>query len=375
MKKLMIIFGLLLATSVAFGKPAYKQWKWEKMDYSVNRDVEVEGSYLRFGYMSFRHKTKKDGNVYIGLFADTNRLTEGKVRIMVTASTSEKVDFSVGSNSVYLICIGAGVTNTTPFKDVGVSDGRYSYFADVGWVDVRCLDTGTLFLKSFYKVADNFRLFDCLGLYKEWREEEVLRQRQSDVDAFIEYRDGLDDRYKALVKNYEVKYNGAIGGYSIWSKKSKSYTATRFAVCLSMKADGDMSFWRDSGHDVHNVVRDIQFQLVIPQVVSYFVDVGAIYTADGEYSLRYPFSFYNGEMFTEQGMSKARYCFDVIMTPRVVKESGKLEYLNKMFSSGKPIFIEFRGKVVGSMKYQLTAQDIAQVKDLLKFVNELQGGF
>ena len=116
MKKLTLSLVLLItATSVAFGKPAYKQWKWEKMDYSVNRDVEVEGSYLRFGYMSFRHKTKKDGNVYIGLFADTNRLTEGKVRIMVTASTSEKVDFSVGSNSVYLICIGAGVTNTTPW--------------------------------------------------------------------------------------------------------------------------------------------------------------------------------------------------------------------------------------------------------------------
>ena len=70
-----------------------------------------------------------------------------------------------------------------------------------------------------------------------------------------------------------------------------------------------------------------------------------------------------------------RIAFQVVLTPRVVKESGKLEYLNKMFNSGKPIYIEFVGKVVGSMKYQLTAQDIAQVKDLLKFVNELQGGF
>ena len=227
---------------------------------------------------------------------------------------------------------------------------------------------------SPYKVR-GYQSVNVSVFINEYQKDKVKREKEADELRFIEYRDGLDARYKALVKNYEVQYNGAIGGYSIWSKKSKSYTATRFAVGLSMKADRDMSFWRDSGHEEHNVVGGIQFQLIIPQICSYFVDVGAIYTADGEYSLQYPFSFYNGEMLTENGMSKARYSFSVVMTPRVVKESGKLEYLNKMFNSGKPIYIEFRGRVIGSMKYQLTAHDIARVKDLLKFINELQVGF
>ena len=387
MKKLIIILGLLLATSVAFGKPAYKTWKAGAFTSSWH-EMEMAGRYLMLHGNTYSSKKRGGGNVVVASFLDTNQIDSGKVRVMVTMVVSEPLDYSVGKNMGFFIS-GTNYNIKVLLSNETFQDNRYMYYADFGYVDLEALRTGSVGVEQPYKFTGDYR--GTTSFFYHGYQDEVLRRKEevekrakenAELEArgglnFYQYRDGLDNRYNALIKNYKEVYSGATGKYGVWSKKPAPTTATRFDVCLTIDYDADSKFWRDDGgyRNGHKVVDGIQFQLIIPQVVSYFVDVGTIYTEDGEYTLRYPFSFYNGQAHYEHGMSKFLYAFGVVMTPRVVKETGKFEYLNKMFSSGKPIYIEFVGRGIGSMKYRLTAQDIARVKDLLKFIKDLQGAF
>lgn len=396
MKKLTLSLVLLItATSVAFGKPAYKQWK--KGSYEIDGKSVTEGELrgmitnrdlCQTEYMIYNKSDNEDAmQVYLQYYIESHQ-----IRLVIQVVTPEEIDFKVGKNIIELIENG-DVVKRVKLSQMTIDGVKQNiYLAEICSVDTRLpyqiknLSSGHTYVRLFkvYKLPGHVSMSLRNGewAYNTWMNNKV-NQANAEREAlkraedmpFITYRDGLSNRYEALKKNYNVQYSGTSGVFSIWSKKPAPSTATRFDVCVIMKSDSDMKFWRDTGNEEHLVAGAIQFQLIYPQFMPYAVNVGAIYTEDGMYSLRYPFNFQLGDSFNEQGMKKSRYAIQVVMTPRIVKESDKFESLNKLFNSGKPIYIEFRGDMISPMKYQLTEQDIVRVKDLLKFIYDLQGKF
>lgn len=141
MKKLIIILGLLLATSVAFGKPAYKQWKSDAYRQSWDSDDIVINGFLRLRADYFSDKKKPQDKVVIAYYIDTNKIDNGKVRLIITMLTSVPLDFSVGVNEAVFRKNNDEVTNVLMGNERFV-DGYYTYSANLGWVTTDDLKGG-----------------------------------------------------------------------------------------------------------------------------------------------------------------------------------------------------------------------------------------
>ena len=101
MKKLVLILVVILS-SVAFGKPAYKQWTEKEVTNRFIRDYSVSGGYFSRGYYYTYDKKGKKGDMVTVLYVNTNDARNDKFTLMVTISTSEPIDFTVGGNEVSL---------------------------------------------------------------------------------------------------------------------------------------------------------------------------------------------------------------------------------------------------------------------------------
>ena len=355
MKKLIIVFGLLLVTGVAFGKPAYRQWKENKVDYSINRDKEVEGSYLRLGYMQVRHKTKKDGDFVVGWYLDTNRFNEGQVRIMVSVSASDKIDFSVGSNTVRYLSIGSGITNNVLLTNVSVSDGRYNYFADIGWVEASSLKGGTLFLISCFKDEGTWRLFDCIDIYSKWQKEEADRVLNAKVEARLQAEkkaeeDGING-VKKLINNkkYTVEYKANVDGQVIQVVDNDfSVNGSSLVMDLIMNRTNYQP-------------KCIQFKVLTDKLNSFgYMDNVYIYTADGNMRLRGVMrNWFQPTINEYRTMGYKTYVLSWC-------NSSDFYHLNDMLKSGKPIKISFSGSA--NVTHTLTASERKALSDLLDVV-------
>ena len=126
MKKLVLILGLIIST-VAFGKPAYKQWKKSAVDFnriSSSSSMQV-ANFVNSEYVTVIRK--KSDWMSLALYISTNRLSDGVADVSVSLATTEPIDFSVGSNTIRLqtteLC--------AKFKFITNSNGVYSYRASI----------------------------------------------------------------------------------------------------------------------------------------------------------------------------------------------------------------------------------------------------
>ena len=142
MKKLILsLMLLIMVTSMAFGKPAYKQWKSDAYRQSWDSDDVVINGFLRLRVDYFSDKKKPQDKVVIAYYIDTNQIDNGKVRLMITMLTSVHLDFSVGVNEAVFIKNNDEVTNVLMGNERFV-DGYYTYSADLGWVTTDDLKGG-----------------------------------------------------------------------------------------------------------------------------------------------------------------------------------------------------------------------------------------
>ena len=355
MKKLIIILGLLLATVTAFGKPAYKQWKKDKVDYSINRDKEVEGSYLRLGYMNVRHKTKKDGDFAVAWYLNTNQFVSGQVRIMVSVSASDEIDFSVGSNTVRYISIGSGITNNVLLTKVSVSDGRYNYFADIGWVEASSLKGGTLFLISCFKDEGSWRLFDCIDIYSKWQDAEAVRVLKAQADERLQVEERAKSeammRTKRVLndKRYTVEYRAGVDANVVQvSYNNFTSSGTSLVMDLLLNRTNYTPKW-------------IQFKVLTDNLNSFgYMNNVYIHTADGDMRLRGVMQNWFQPTINEyRTVGYKTYVYSWC-------NSSDFAHLNDMLMSGKPIKISFSGSA--NVTHTLTASERKALSDLLDVV-------
>lgn len=223
MKKLIIIFGLLLATITAFGKPAYKQWG--KKATVVDIKEYKADQYFTMPYIYVYKKGKKDGDMVLSVSVITNDIAKKSVHPMVMLTTSEPIDFSVGQNSVFLGSISTNreevvdkagstalmlfsgghitsdvkktvtkvVTNkqrTLSFVSNGYEAGRYTYMAVFTNINPEALAYYQIFVEPTFKnpYMHSFNLYEVASVYRNivWQEEkrqEALAKAEAERQA------------------------------------------------------------------------------------------------------------------------------------------------------------------------------------------------
>lgn len=130
MKKLILGLVLLVTVaSVAFGKPAYKQWGKNSV-VEEWKEYDIQGAYAP-KYLTAYKKGGKDGSMSVAVYVKTNNIAKKSVLVAVSLITSEPIDFAVGDNFAF---IGAIYTNEERVRDdtseffqsfVGLTGDRY----------------------------------------------------------------------------------------------------------------------------------------------------------------------------------------------------------------------------------------------------------
>lgn len=398
MKKLVIILWLIIST-VAFGKPAYKQWSKSSVKEEFKKlDTSVAGVYAPEYIYSYK-KGKKDGSMSTAVYVYTNRLSYDKADVVAVLMTSEPIDFSVGKNSVFLGRImtnkqsgetssvtpsSAGslvytiakavpktvvTTNkqlTASFVSNGLVDGFYQYAVRISNLHPETFAYVDFFIEPSFKNPYTYK-FDLSEVARQyWRvrsdkkqaeEDRVLAEQKKKADI----KAGQNARFEALKKRYTVKYSATLNGYEVYSKKGGHGDGlhARFGLLVNQDTDGTYK------------ASYLQFMVLQWQTFPSIMSVGAFYTEGGEYVIRKPIgNGYVGELGWKRPNGQVQYMFNYYI---LYDKSDNLQYLEKMINSGKKLYIEFGGQGEETIKHWLYGVEIEQLKDLVNFIKELHG--
>lgn len=354
MKKLVLILWLIIST-VAFGKPAYKQWKKERVDFkrlSSSSSLQVANFY-NCEYVTVMNK--KSDWMSLALYISTNRLSDGIADVFVSLATTEPIDFSVGTNTIRL----QSTELRASFKFITNINGVYSYRASITNVsfDDIIKSHGLVHVGPTFKYPAliNLTTDGYFGRLKNDMEKEREKQAKE-----LKIKQN-NDRFEALKKRYEVRYSASLNGYEVYSKKGSHGDGLHARFGLLVKHDTD-DMYKSSY---------IQFMVLKWQVYPDIMSVGAFYTEDGKYVIRKPIgNGYVGELGWKRPNGQVQYMFNYYI---LYDKSDNLQYLEKMINSGKKLYIEFGGQGAEAIKHWLYGVEIEQLKDLIKFIKELHG--
>lgn len=354
MKKLVIILWLIIST-VAFGKPAYKQWKKERVDFkrlSSSSSLQVANFY-NCEYVTVMNK--KSDWMSLALYISTNRLSDGIADVFVSLATTEPIDFSVGTNTIRL----QSTELRASFKFITNINGVYSYRASITNVsfDDIIKSHGLVHVGPTFKYPALINLTTDGYFGRLENEMEKEREEQAKILKIKQNR----DRFEALKKRYNIKYSATLNGYEVYSKKANYGTGLHARFGLLVREDTSGLY----------EVSYLQFMLLNWQVVPYIMSVGAFYTEDGEYVIRRPLGTgYVGELGWKRPNGQVQYGFNYYI---LYGKSDNLQYLEKMVNSGEKLWLEFGGQGVETIKHWLYGVEIIDLKDLINFIKELHG--
>lgn len=398
MKKLILCLILLFTvTGVAFGKPAYKQWKEKAlnktlMDYTeamVTNDLK--SGYLRLNAYIYNTSKKADGDMIISAYIFTNGVTDGKARVCVTVSTSEAIDFNVGQNKAII----GDYKVRYEERDNSAASLTTSIFT-AGWVDIP--DTKTV------SITNRVALYEAV--FKEMRVEgggqfnynadfgvvDLLKIREAGyniiveptfknpIRVYISFRNGYDlmDTYKQVIAKAEakVKEDAKEKAEAEGLAKTKRLLNDK-KYNVEYEAGVDSMVVRVQGNDVNMQgetlkvglqlnrtnyqPRYIQFRLFSSDGNTFgLMQRATIHTADGDMVLRCIMQNYYSPTYNEY-RTLGYKTFTLSWC-----NSEDFYHLNDMLKSGKPIKISFSGSA--SVIHTLTASERKALSDLLDVV-------
>ena len=392
MKKLIIIFGLLLATSVAFGKSAYKQWgkKATVEEWKTNDNTSAYALPYLYAYK----KGKKDGDMVLAVYVLTNDINQGSAHVMVTMSTSEPIDNEVGKNSVFIGSIQTNrekvggsssssmvapslgsavvdlfssipktvttvVTNkqrSLSFVSNGYEAGRYVYLAVFTNINPEALAYYQLYVEPSFKNPYMY----CYNLYSiasQYRE--IVRNEESRKEALVEAEkrakekaeaDGINTVKRLLNdKRFKVEYEAGVDAMVV---RVQNNDVNVDGTTLKMGLQLNRTNYKPNY---------IQFRVYSADVNSFgLMQNATIYTADGEMRLECIMQNYFAPTYNDyQTLGYKTFTLSWC-------NSKDFYHLNDMLKSGKPIKISFSGSA--NVTHTLTASERKALSDLLDVV-------
>lgn len=354
MKKLVIILGLIISTTVAFGKPAYKQWKKSAVDFnriSSSSSVQV-ANFVNNEYITAIRK--KSDWMSAALYISTNRLADGVADFSVSLVVTEPIDFSVGSNTIRL----QNTELCAKFKFITNSNGVYSYRASITNVSLDDIfeSYGVVLMYPTFKYPAVISLTTAAYVRQLKNDMEKEREEQAKKLKIKQNQ----DRFEELKKRYEIKYNSGVNGFEVWSKKPGHNTGEHARFCLNVVYEDDK--YR---------VQFIQFQVLTPKYYPSYMQIGAIHTEDGSHVIR---RILGGSSIGELGWLRdgaVQYMFNYYI---LYGRSDNLSDLEALANSGKKIYITFSGSGAETVSHWLYGVELEQLKDLIKFIKYLEAG-
>ena len=353
MKKLALILGLIIST-VAFGKPAYKQWKKERVDFkrlSSPSSLQVV-NFVNSEYVTVMHK--KSDWMSLALYISTNRLSDSVADVVVSLATSEPIDFSVGSNTIRLQSTELYAT----FKFITNSSRSYSYKASITNVSLDDVfkSYGLVHVYSAFKYPALINLTTD-GYFTRLKNDMEKEREEQAKELNLKQN---HNRFEELKKKYTIKYNSGVNGFEVWSKKPGHDTGEHARFCLNVVYE----------HDKYRV-QFMQFQVLTPQYYPSYMQTGAIHTEDGSHVIR---RMLGGSSIGELGWLRngaVQYGFNYYI---LYGRSNNLANLEALLNSGKKIYITFSGSGVETVSHWLYGVELEQLKDLIKFIKYLEAG-
>ena len=415
MKTLIIILGLLLATVTAFGKPAYKQWKEralnkKALDYSkeeVNSDVAH--GYVRLDAYYYHTSKKADGDMIVSAHVFTNGITSGKARVTVTVSTSEEIDFGVGSNKVIIgayktemevrdnsgaqmaaSIFSGGWVSVSDKKTVWVTNrvvmyeadlkvmrvdggGRFNYNADFGIVDLSAIR------KAGYKiiVEPTFKnptrvdisFYNGYSLMDSYRQIVADAEAKAEADAKARNEANRINKAKQILndKKYDVNFDGNYYAVSI------PQSSADYKLSVDTVLNGGKYAAVVLGVDTNYYASVIDVKFLMKAVNNYdTMQKVIIYTADGELRLEKSFRGYYG-VESQWGTLKSAGIPLLTYSFRLSYMSSDMPLMEKMLNSGKRITVRFVGSGAGNgdVYHTFTTSEIKTLKSLIGVAKQL----
>lgn len=398
MKKLVIILWLIIST-VAFGKPAYKQWTAKEVTNRFITEYSVSGVYYSRGYYYTYDKKGKKGKMLTALYLNTNDARNNRFAFTVTVTTSEPIDFTVGGNEVALGSVNyvtnivadhgkragavfgmmAGVnvgdveavktnitTNayTVPDSIVklaykGEQSGYYVYTASLPYVDANGMKQLAVLVSASFKYGDAliFPLKDYYDDFIKLNQRDEADRIKSEREAILLARQKRAEDWtnshvntaKSLMKNFDTQYEGSMNRHSIWSKNgnySTTYTGEHVRMTVTL--------------DYNYVADFLQIQLFTASGNWGLMDNGAIYTADGSYTVSQKLTTYGvvGK-WGDLSLTHSQHTMNI--------ETRHAMTLEKMLNSGQPIKVQFSGNNAKTVTYTLNKSERAVLMELVNF--------
>ena len=236
MKKLMIIFGLLLATGVAFGKPAYKQWGKNSV-VEEWKEYDIQGAYAP-KYLTAYKKGGKDGGMSVAVYVKTNNIAQKSVLVAVSLVTSEPIDFTVGDNFAFIgniytneervrddageffgsfvgltgdiyktkKIVGTNNIKMQAFVENGSSDGRYMYKAVFENINPEVLQCNWVYVMPTFKNPSmvRFGAYEVYSQYASIENDKKEAEKKAQALAEAEKQAKAEAVRQAFLKNQEA---------------------------------------------------------------------------------------------------------------------------------------------------------------------------
>ena len=345
MKKLILSLVLLItATSVGFGKPAYKQWKdYQKLD--SGGVSHGNGGILMLEYGLYGTGRDKDGNVMLAVYLNTNQIANGKVDVYCMASVTEAIDFSVGSNTVTFS------TYVGRLESKGqTDDGRYIYQVTFKDVDVELLNGGKVSFWAVYKIPVGMSVF-TFDFYKRWRDDVIAREvkEREEAEAKAEVESLAKTKRLLNDKKYDVEYEAGVDALVVRVQDNNvNMQGETLKVGLQLNRTNYQP-------------KFIQFRLYSADGNTFgLMQRAVIYTADGSMTLRCIMQNYFSPTYNEYRTIGYK-TFTLSWC-----NSGDFYHLNDLLKSGKAVKISFSGSA--SVIHTLTASERKALSDLLDVV-------
>lgn len=398
MKKSVLILGLIIST-VAFGKPAYKQWTEKEVINKFTTKRIFESGYFSRGYYYIYDKKGKKGDMVTTLFVNTNDARNDKFTLMVTVSTSEPIDFDVGDNEVFLcsvryqtnvvahhgkragavfgMLVGANTdlldatqtnvtTNVLALPNSGVKlvyngekSGRHTYSALLpdtdsnGMKQLDVLVTATFKYRGALVFSLKDYYHDFMYLNQRNEEDRIKSEREAILLARQKRAEDWTNAHvntaKSLMKNFKTQYEGSMYRHSIWSKQgnySTIYTGEHVRMTVTLDNDYATDY--------------LQIQLFTASGNWGLMDNGAIYTADGSYTLTDTLTSYGvvGK-WGDLSLTHSQHTMNI--------DTLKMMTLEKMLNSGQPIKVQFSGNNAKTVTYTLNKSERVVLRELVNF--------
>ena len=200
-------------------------------------------------------------------------------------------------------------------------------------------------LQDYYHDFINLNQRDEAVRVKSEREAILLARQKRAED----WTNAHVNTAKSLMKNFETQYEGSMYRHSIWSKNG-NYSTTYTGEHVRMTVTLDRDYATDY----------LQIQLFTATGNWGLMDNGAIYTADGSYTLSFKLTTYGvvgkwGDLSLTHSQHTMNIDTQYAMT------------LEKMLNSGQPIKVQFSGNNAKTVTYTLNKSERAVLRELVNF--------